>query len=279
MELIKQTRSQRLKVFFNKITDDNLFLLSSSISYYSALALAPFLLILLWLASFIGQNIQAQIVDHAANNFSPEVAETMRMVFSNINEGVSIGSISGIVGLVVLLFTCSLVFLQFRYALDVIYDYHDPEVRKSWAQFLKEKIFAMVAVLLGIVLLMVSFAVTTGMEYIFGRGTDQLRLYHLFVLGLNFLIYQVIFTGLHKFGPSRRQKFKNAAKIAAFSSVFFILGNIVLASYFKHVARGSVYGAAGALLVFLIWSYYSSFIIFLSVEVFQYLRKSGRIKA
>lgn len=279
MELIKKSFTTRVKNLATKISDDNLFLLSSSVSYYSALALAPFLLILLWVASILGQDIQVQIVDHAGTNFSPQVAEMIKMVFSNVNKGVNVGSISGIVGLVVLLSTCSLVFLQFRYAFDVIYGYFNPHFQKSIWDTIKEKLFAMVVVLGGVALLIVSFGVAAIVEYLWGPGTNQNNLYRLLVLGLNFLIYLVLFTGLHKYGPSRRQKINNAAKMAAFSAVFFIIGNVMLASYLKSVAADSVYGAAGTLLVFLVWSYYSSFILFLSVEIFQYLRKVGKIKA
>jgi len=51
----------------------------------------------------------------------------------------------------------------------------------------------------------------------------------------------------------------------------------LLGVYFRSVASSSIYGAAGSLLVFLIWSYYSSFTLFLSVELFLYFRKTKKI--
>src|SRR5688572_22967492 len=103
MELVKRSFLTRLNQLIDKISNDNLFLLSSSISYYSALALAPFLLILLWVASLLGQNIQHKIVLQTEMNFSTQVAEMIEMVFSNLNQGVNIGSISGVLGLLILL--------------------------------------------------------------------------------------------------------------------------------------------------------------------------------
>lgn len=120
----------------------NLFLLSSSISYYGALALAPLLIILLVSASFLGPNIQAQIIEEAKYLIAPQVGQTVALIFENLNKGsVDFTSISGLIGLGVVLFTSSMVFVQFRYSLDVIYGDWDPErKRKAW-DVIKERLF------------------------------------------------------------------------------------------------------------------------------------------
>jgi len=269
MELIKVGLKARLKNLVYKIDSDNLFLLSSSVSYYSALALAPFLLIILWLASTIGEHIQGDIIERASVTFSPYVADLVRMVFQNVNEGVSIGSISGAIGLVVLLWTCSLVYIQFRYAFDVIYGHYDTQRSRPVKAIIFDRLFAMLVVVLTAVLLVISFMVATFFEYSFGAGIDTRTL----VVLINFVLYLILFTCIHFFVPTRRPKFKNAVQISCLSAVFFILGNILVATYLKSFAGKSVYGAAGTLLVFLIWSYYSSFTLFLSVEVFQFLKR------
>ncbi len=271
MELIRKSPTTRIKNLATKIYDDNLFLLSSSVSYYSALGLAPFFLIVLYVAAFVGETTQLKIVDRASLVFSPEVADMIRLIFNNAREGINIGTVSGAIGTFVLLFTASLVFLQFRYAFDVIYGFWTPEVTKKVSAMFLERIFAMVVVVVGAALLIASFSLTAFVDDIFGR-------YKNFVFIANFILYVTMFMGLHYFTPSRRPKKRHAFKMALLSSVFFMIGNMLLASYLKKVAADSVYGAAGTLLVFLIWTFYSSFTIFLSVEVFLYLRKIGKIK-
>lgn len=279
MQLIKKTLTTRAKNLTDKILDDNLFLLSSSVSYYSALGLAPFLLIILGVASILGQNIQSQIIEQASRTFSPQVGEMIKLIFLNVNKGVSIGSISGIIGLVVLLSTASMVFLQFRYAFDVIYGYFNPHVKRSVWEIVFERLFAMFVIVGGAVLLIISFSVATIAEYLFGPGIDESFLTQIAIFLVNFVIYVTLFTGVHFFTPSKRPNFVEALKISTLSSIFFIIGNYLLAWYLKGVAANSVYGAAGTLLVFLVWSYYSSFTVFLSVEVFIYLRRIGRIRS
>lgn len=278
MELIKKRFARRLSDLIDKITNDNLFLLSSSVSYYSALGLAPFLLILLGVASVLGQNVQERIISQTSNTFSPEVGHMVGLIFENVNEGVNIGSVSGVLGTLFLLLTASVVFLQFRYAFDVIYGNFQREVKKSHLEYVRERIFAMVVIIGGAVLVILSFSLAAIADFVFGDGTNNSSFAKFTLFWINLMVNIILFTGIHFFTPTRRPKFKEALKIATLSSFFFILGNFLLAFYLKVVAANSVYGAAGSLLVFLTWTYYSSFTIFLSVEVFIYLRKVGRIK-
>lgn len=271
MELIRKSPTARLKNLAAKIYDDNLFLLSSSVSYYSALGLAPFFLIVLYVAAFVGETTKARIVERASVVFSPEVGDMIQLIMNNAEEGISVGSVSGIIGALVLLFTASLVFLQFRYALDVIYGFWSPEDRRPLRTILMERVFAMLIVLGGAALLLVSFSVTTFMGSYLGD-------YRSYVFFANFVLYVLFFTALHYFGPSMRPGKREALKTAVLSSVFFVVGNVLLASYLKKIAAVSVYGAAGTLLVFLVWVFYSSFTIFLSVEVFLFLRKIGKVR-
>lgn len=275
----KKGLATRLNNIAGKVSHDNLFLFSSSISYYSALALAPFILIILWIASLIGQNVQQQIIDYAHESFSYAAAEMIEMVFRNINQGVNIGSISGPIGLFILLWTCSLVFIQFRRAFDVIYGHHVHHFEKSNKEVVLERLYAMFIVLAAALLLIVSLTVT-GLFELYLRpapGETGFFLYRVLVFLVNILIYLALFTLIHYLTPSRRPKKRNAVRISALSSLFFIIGNVLLAYYLKGFAVSSVYGATGTLLVFLVWAYYSTFTILASVELFQYLKSIGKV--
>jgi membrane protein len=257
MELVKKSFVSRHKPLINKVSEDNLFLLSSSIAYYSALALAPFALILLAVASFIGEASQKEIIKQASLMMSSQVGHMLEMVFSNVNEAVNLGSISGLIGLVVLLFTASLVFQQFRYSFDVIYG---------------DRIFAMFFVLMAAIVFIASLVASGIFLEIFASKEGGVWR-SMTVLYLNFMIYLGMFTAVHYYIPSKRYPIIGTLKKAAMTSIFFMIGNFLLAFYLKRTAADSLYGAAGALLVFLTWAYYSSFIIFLSVVVFLHMKK------
>jgi membrane protein len=266
MELITKSKAKKLKDFAEKIYEDNLFLLASSISYYSAVAIAPFLLILLAVASIIGSQVQSKIIS-LSGNFSPEIGQMVSLIFQNVNEGIDLSSTSGLIGILILLFTASMVFLQMRFAFDVIYGHHETKGRMSiWHQIL-EKLFAMFIVFVAGIFLIVSSSIPGILRLAFPDQDFETMAFF-----LNFAIYITMFWGIHMATPSFAPAKGDALKMAILSSVFFILGNVALGIYFKTVATSSIYGAAGTLLVFLIWTYYSSFTMFLSVEIFLFLK-------
>lgn len=274
MELIKKDFTTRVKNFLTKVLDDNLFLLASSISFYSALAIAPFLLILLGVASLIGGDIQEKLVT-LASEFSLEVGQMIQLIFSNVNDGLDLGSLSGLIGVFVLFSTSSLVFLQLRYSLDVIYGQHLSRGKKSIWVTLTDKLFAMFVVFVAGLFLIISSSLPGVVQFIFGEN-ENLFLYKTAASILNVLIYVAMFWGIHHFTPTKSPGKSEALKMAGLSSLFFMVGNFLLASYFRDIASTSIYGAAGSLLIFLIWTYYTSFTLFLSVEVFLFIKKSFR---
>lgn len=273
MELIRKSWTTRVKNLVDKIFKDDLFLLSSSISYYSALAIAPFLLILLGVAALIGSDVQDKVVDMAVK-FSPQVGDLVSILFNNVNQGVNFGSISGIIGIIILLSTASMVFLQMRYSLDVIYGYFSINASKTILQTIKERLFAMLVVFCAGVFFIVASSLPGIVRYLFGPKNF---FFQFAAFGMNFIIFVAMFWLIHYVCPTRRPGKREAFKMAFLSSMFFIVGNILLASYLKGVASSSIYGAAGALLIFLIWTYYSAFTMFLSVEVFLFLKRIGKI--
>lgn len=276
MELIKKSFLTRFKNFADKVYEDNLFLLSSSVSYYSALAIAPFLLILLGVASLIGGDIQDKVIN-LSNEFSPEAGTMIQIIFNNVNEGVSVASLSGIIGIVILLWTASLVFLQLRYALDVIYGYHNPGAAISIWSAIKERLFAMMVVVLTGVFLIISSSLPGIVQFFLGTN-ENLFLYKAMAFFINVLVYIAMFSAIHFYAPSKRPGKRESFKMGVLSSLFFIIGNIFLTGYLRGVASSSIYGAAGSLLVFLIWTYYSSFTLFLSAELFLFFKRIRKIK-
>lgn len=276
MELVKKRFSTKVKNLGDKINEDNLFLLSSSVSYYSALAIAPFLLIILALASLIGDEVQNKVIDWASD-FSPAVGKMIEIIFQNIEEGVNLGSFSGVLGLVILFWTASLVFIQMRYSMDVIYGFFDVKNNKSiWTQIL-DKFFAMFVVFMAGLFLIITSSLPGLVQY-FLKSDENYYYFKTMAFVVNFIIYIWMFWCIHFFTPTKRPGKKEALKMSVLSSLFFIIGNILLGIYFRSVAIASIYGAAGSLLVFLIWTYYSSFTLFLSIEVFLYLKKTGKIQ-
>jgi membrane protein len=267
----------KIKNFIFIIFKHNIFFHASSVSYYAALAIAPFLLILLHIAALLGNELQNALISQTYYILGPEVGRITEMIFDNANEGINLASLSGLIGGVTLLFTASIVFLQLRFSLDNIYGYYDPEITRSFKEIIKERLFSMGVVIITAIMFFLSIFISYIVKYFVGTELDEHILGQILSNLMSFLINLMMFSGLYYFAPTITPKLKSAVKIAAFTSVAFIFGKILLGLYFTNVAVSSVYGAAGTLLVFLIWAYYSSFILFLSVELFLYLNPKERL--
>jgi membrane protein len=237
------------------------------LSFYSAVAIAPFLLILLAVASFIGADVQSRFIN-LTSAFSAQLGQMVSLIFQNVNEGLNLGSLSGVIGAIILFFSASLVFLQMRYSLDVIYGHHEEKEKMNIWQKILEKLFAMLVVVIAGLFLILSSSVSGVVRLIF-PGQD----FTFSATCLNLLIYILMFYGIHVYTPSQRPPRSEAFRMALLTSVFFLLGNTLLGVYFRTIALSSIYGAAATLLVFLVWSYYSAFTMLLSVEVFLYFRR------
>jgi len=94
----------------------------------------------------------------------------------------------------------------------------------------------------------------------------------LFITCFNFFIFFLLFFSLYYFIPSKRVPFTVLVRSSTYASIGFLVGKVLFGIYFKSVVSSSVYGAAGALLVFLIWSYYSALIVFFSAEFAHFLK-------
>lgn len=259
--------------FIFLILKHNIFFHASSISYYAALSIAPFLLILLQVGALLGNRLQSELISQTYFVLGPEVGKITEMIFSNANEGINFASISGIIGGGTLLFTASIVFIQLRFSLDNIYGYYDPEVSRSFTDIVKERLFSMVVVIFTAVLFFLSLFVSNIVKYVAGADMEEGVWGQIISNFLSFLINMMMFSAVYYFAPTRTPRLKSAFKMAIFTSVAFIFGKILMGLYFKNVAMSSVYGAAGTLLVFLVWAYYSSFTMFLSVEGFLFLHR------
>lgn len=265
-----------LKRLARRISHHNLFLLSSSISYYAALGLAPILLILLGVTSLIGEDLQKQILQQVSL-IAPEVTGTLQMIFKNLKSRVDIGSISGLFGLAFLLFLASFVFEQLRYSLDVIYGDYDPTKRKTIWKFIQERGFLMLLVIMMCALFALSMLINPVFEFLLASRFENQMWRHLVQILLNFSILFVMFTGVYFFTPSKRKNLKDCAQMSVLTSALFLAGNILLSLYMKTIALDSLYGAAGALLIFLLWTFYSSLTLFMSVELFEFFHRKDSL--
>jgi membrane protein len=263
---------------FKEWTEDSVPLLAAALAYYTVFSLAPLLIIAIAIAGpvFGEAAPQGEIVRQIQGLVGRDGAEAIQAMLQNAQKPGSGGTLSTLIGIVLLLVGASGVFGQLQTALNTIWEVKPKPGRGIWS-FIQSRFlsFAMVVVIgfLLLVSLLLS-AVLAGIGAFFSNFIPQYA-----ILGqlLNFIIsfgvVTVLFASIYKFLPDVRVPWKNLWVGAAVTALLFNIGKYLLGLYLGSSSVASTYGAAGSLVVLLIWVFYSAQILLIGAEFTQVYSK------
>jgi membrane protein len=248
--------------------DDEALSRGAAIAFYAITSLAPVLLIVIAVAGLVfGQEAaQNAISGQFSALMGKQAADLLESVIASASAESS-GVLATIVGMVTLIATASGVFGEMQAALNTIWK------TRSRGTILSRLVRARIASL-GLVgalgfLLIVSLAVSAGLTA-FANHLDTLPVGALFLSVLHFaislLLFAVLFGAIYKVLPDRTLQWKDVVVGALMTSVLFNLGKTVIGWYLGSSAVASSYGAAGGLIVLLLWVYYSAQIFLFGAE-------------
>jgi len=248
--------------------DDEALSRGAAIAFYAITSLAPVLLIVIAVAGLVfGQEAaQNAISGQFSALMGKQAADLLESVIASASAESS-GVLATIVGMVTLIATASGVFGEMQAALNTIWK------TRSRGTILSRLVRARIASL-GLVgalgfLLIVSLAVSAGLTA-FANHLDTLPVGALLLSVLNFaislLLFAVLFGAIYKVLPDRTLQWKDVVVGALMTSVLFNLGKTVIGWYLGSSAVASSYGAAGGLIVLLLWVYYSAQIFLFGAE-------------
>jgi membrane protein len=254
--------------------EDDAMSRGAAIAYYTIFSLAPLLVISMAIAGlFFGQQaVEGAVAEELRGLLGQTGAETVQaLVRSAANRDT--GSVATIIGVVVLLVLASAVFAELQAALDAIWGTRPPpasSTKGTVAQLVRARIaaFGLVAAtgFLLLVSLLASAAIAAFAAWAQGRlpGTALLLSAANFVL--SFLMVTALFAAIYKLLPHRPLDWRDVG-VGAFATAFlFTAGKSLIGWYLATSAVTGAYGAAGALLVVLLWIYYSVQIFLLGAE-------------
>lgn len=254
----------RFKNFFSELSQHEVFILAASLAYTTGLALAPFVLILLSLSSFLGEDTQNMVFENFSAAVGNQASKTIQSIVENAEQHPKARGVSGIVGFFVLLLSASAIFYQLRYALDKVNEHKAKETESGLKAFLRDRLFSM-GLLLGFIFLFIaSLLLSTTLSVVFSGAEESLWRSVIFII--NFAIFAVLFAAIYRFVPSDKLTWKKCMIAGATSALFFVIGKTLISLYLGKAGFESSYGAAGSLVVFLAWVYYSSLTLLTSYE-------------
>jgi membrane protein len=260
--------------------EDKVSRLAAALAYYTVFSIAPLLLISLGVAGFVfgADAARREISAQLEGLLGPAAAEILEMSVASARREGS-GLLASAIGLAVLFYGAGGVFAALQDALNTIWEVR-PKPDLGWAYTLRIRVFSFAMVLAMAFLLLVSLVISAGLAALgdtLARGSGDGAFWQAVNFGVSAGVFTVLFAMMYKFLPDAKIAWRDVWIGAALTAFLFSLGKLAIGLYIGKSSVASAYGAAGSLVVLLVWVYYSAQIVFFGAELTQvYARRSGR---
>jgi membrane protein len=247
--------------------------LGASVAFYTLLSLAPLLIVVIAVAGavFGKEAAQGQLVWQISDLIGRDGAETVQTLLKGAQEPMA-GGLATVLGLLTLFYGAGTVVAELRDAMNTIWcvPAKNQTGLRSIVSMLRDRTVAF-AIVLGIgFLLLVSLAVNAALSAVGERFQYMFPVAPWVFKGIDFLVTYVVITILfavmYKWLPNLYIEWRDVILGALITSLLFGLGKYLIGVYLGTAGIASTYGAAGSLVVVLIWVYYSAQIFFLGAE-------------
>ena len=259
-----------LKEAFEKWSADKAPRLGAALSYYTVFSLVPLLVLTISIAGLVFGTEAAQqaIMTQIESLVGPQSAAAIKQMLQ-IAQKPSSGALASAIAVVTLLLGASGVFAQLQDALNTVWGVEPKAGRGLWGT-IKDRLFSLMAVLGTGFLLLVSLVLSAALaafgKMFQGRLPGHEGLLHLADLAISFGVITLLFAMMFKLLPDAKIAWRDVWIGAGLTSVLFTVGKFAIGMYLGKADVGSAYGAAGSLVILLVWVYYSSQILLYGAE-------------
>jgi membrane protein len=260
--------------------------MGASVAFYSLLSLAPLLIILVTFAAAIlgPEAAEGQLAYEIEHLIGFEAAKALQAVVADaVRPGV--GFAATLISTITLILVASSVAVELQDTLNTIWRVPGP--RRTFlgciAYTIRDRLYALAIVVVAGFLLLLSVSLSTWIAAV-GKFFRYLLPYPESVLRFgefltSFLVLTILLAAIYKILPEVRLAWSDVIVGAGLTSLLLAIGKQPVAFYLGKVSIGSTYGAAGSLVVVLIWVYYSAQLFFLGAEFNKvYSRRLGSLR-
>lgn len=255
--------------------------MSAVIAYYAIFSLPGLLIVIIKVVGyFIGdKEVNDELFSTISTQMGPQAASQMRTIVeaSNNSEGFSMAAIVGIGSLI---FGATGMFYHVKESLNTMWEV-EVKPRKAWLKLIRDRLFSFGMVLiigfLMLISLMLSSLISFFSDYL---NTVFPELGAFFFSAVNIVVSLAIITVLFALMfvvlPDAKVRLKDVWVGAFVTALLFVIGKTLIGVYLGYSDPGSAYGAAGSIVLILLWVSYTSLILFFGAEFTQtYGRRHG----
>jgi len=271
---------QLLRHAATEFSNDNALKFSASLSYYTLFSLAPMLIIVIAVSSvWLGREAaEGYLYKQFEGLLGTAGALQVQEMIQNASVAGNTPLATGI-GILTLIFGATGVFLEIQDSINSIWSLK-AKPKRGWLKFLQNRLLSF-SLIVGIgFLLLVSLALSAMLsiiyEYVNSRFGEAAWLSWTITNIINVSTVVLLFSVVFKVLPDADLQWRDVFMGSSFTAVLFLGGKWAINYYLSHSASVSVYGAAGAVVLIILWIYYSSAILYFGAEFTKvYANKYG----
>lgn len=260
-----------MKDSFKGFGNDKVTKLSGSLAYYTVFSMGPLLVVIISLCSiFLGREaVEGKIFEQLSGFVGHDTALQLQEVIKNASLAGK-GKLAAIIGIIALLFGATTVFADIQDSINKIWGIK-PKPKKGWLKMLQNRFLSFSVIASLGFLLLVSLGISTIIEGLMSSFQAKypdvaVTIVYIVNLLLTFGITTLIFGVIFKVLPDARISWKDIIAGAVATALLFMLGKFGISFYISKTNVGSTFGAAGSIVVLLVWVYYSSIILYFGAE-------------
>jgi membrane protein len=253
--------------------------LGAALAFYTILSLAPLVIIVLAIVALVfgHATAQSQLLGQVESMIGHQGSEAVKGMIEQAQKPAS-GTVASIIGVITLLFGASGVFGELRSALNRMWDVKRGIEGGLWAT-IKQRFFSFGTVLAVGFLLLVSLTISAALSALGTYFGGFLPVPEFLLSAIDVVVslagITALFALIFRYVPDTKIAWKDVWIGAAVTALLFTIGKFLIGLYLGKAAVGSAYGAAGSLVVVIVWVYYSAMIFLFGAE-FTHVLNSGR---
>lgn len=242
------------------------FIYAAALAFFTVFSIAPVMIVAVTVVGLVlGEKAaQGQIMEQLQDAIGPEAAGIVQtaVVNSQIDQS---GLIPSLIGIAAIMIGATTVFAQMQQSLNAIWDVAARPSRNSALMYVRSRVLSLTIVLAIGFILLVSLLMSVALRAVMAFAEQWLPVPGFVLIGLDlalsFSVTALLFAAMFRILPDVILGWKDVLIGGAITAVLFTLGRSLIAMYLANTATASTYGAAGSLVVLLLWVNYSSLIL------------------
>jgi membrane protein len=257
-----------------EVKNDNILKYSASLAYYTIFSMGPMLLIIISLAGiFLGKEaIQGRIYGEMASLVGNEAALQIQETIKNIHLSGN-NFLTTVVGVITLLIGASGIFGEIQDSINIIWGFKSKPRRGLLTMLINRILSFSMVVTMGFLLTvsLILNALIAALSYSIGYYFPGVTVYFLFTFNnlLTFAVITALFAIIFKVLPDAAIRWKDVRMGAFLTAILFMSGKFIIGFYLSKSKLASLFGAAGSLIIIMVWVYYNAIILYVGAEFTQ----------